>query len=255
MTDPLFYIEELDNPGVPQPLVRGMVPWYTHDRKVVQFYVYTMNLTHGQNTYQVREFAPISYLEVPYLSQWGPTANVRIGDCGPACNAMIVPFLTDHNPTVNEAATACGQPASGAGSYYTGHKQLRDGAAEYGVTLVTRSKYRPPILDMALLKECLDAGLPSIALIHYGVLRNETNKLPVALGYVRNQDQNYERGHWVVVIGMDKKDVFIHDSDYWGTREQDGNARAVPRFAFFEALQAVAPGCSVGFQGLIVEGE
>jgi hypothetical protein len=85
------------------------------------------------------------------------------------------------------------------------------------------------------------------------VLRDETNKLLASQGYVRNQDQTYERGHWVVVIGMDDRDVWIHDPDFYGTREQDGNARAVPRFAFFEALKAVAPGCSVGFQGLIVQ--
>ena len=72
------------------------------------------------------------------------------------------------------------------------------------------------------------------------------------MGYVRNQDQNYDRGHWVVVIGMNYKDVFIHDPDFWGTREQDGNARRVPRIAFFDALKTVAPGCSVGYQGLIV---
>jgi hypothetical protein len=165
---------------------------------------------------------------------------------------MIVPFLSNPNPTVNEAAEKCGQPSTGTGSFYTNHAQLRQGAQYYGVTLETRSKYRPPELTLELLEDQVDAGLPSIALIHYGVLRDETNKLPATLGYVRNQDQNYDRGHWVVFIGYDKKDVFIHDSDYWGAREQDGNARRVPINAFEKALEAVAPGCSVGFQGLVV---
>ena len=64
MTD-LFYIEDLSNPGVPLPLVRGMVPWFSHDRKDAQFYTYTMNLSKGTTTYQVKEFAPLSYLDVP----------------------------------------------------------------------------------------------------------------------------------------------------------------------------------------------
>ena len=252
----LFYIVRSEKPTQPisEESNYPWFPWFTHDQDEARFFVYSLNLARGHNVCQVKEFAPSSYLDTPYMSQWKPTANIRPGDCGPACVAMIVRGQTaDEKPTVNEAAAACGQPATGPGSYYTGHKQLRDGAAAYGVTLVTRSKYRPPILDLELLETCLIAGLPSIALIHYGVLRDETNKLPAATGYIKNQDQNYDRGHWVVVIGMDKKDVWIHDSDFWGEREQDGNARAVPRYAFFRALDAVAPGCSVGNQGLIVE--
>jgi hypothetical protein len=247
----LYYVVETDDPTIPLCKAKeAPFPWFTHDVLEARFFAYTMNIIAKANTYQVKEFAPTAYLGVPYKPQWTPTANVRRGDCGPACIAMIVPFLTIYIPTVDQAAASCGQSATGSGSLYTNHAQLRQGAAAYDVTLVTRSPYRKPQLDMELLEESLEAGLPSIALIHYGVLRDETNK---RTDYVKNQDQNYDRGHWVVVIGMDKKDVYIHDPDFYGTREQDGNARAVPRFAFFEALKTVAPGCSVGFQGLIVE--
>ena len=262
MTD-LFYIvhtDDLDNPIC--EAVKAPLPWYTHDEQVARFTAYTLNKSKGETTYQVKRFhntPPLALLDVPYLPQWGVGANVRSGDCGPACDAMIVRFLTDYVPTVDVMAQVCDQPPTGPGSKYTGPKQLREGidgnggALFYGVTLATRSKYQPPGLTLELLTSQVDAGLPSIALIHYGVLRDETNKLDASLGYVRNQDQNYERGHWVTFIGYDKADVFIHDPDYWGAREHDGNTRRVPRIAFFSALKAVAPGCSVGFQGLVVQ--
>jgi hypothetical protein len=207
------------------------------------------------NAWSVKQFKlPETILDVPYLPQWGPTANVRKGDCGPACVAMITHFLTDQRPTVNQAADACGQPASGPGASYTGHKQLRDGAAAYAWTLETRSpyteKYDKPKLTTTLMKEQVDAGLPSIALIHYGVLRDQTNELE---GYVKNQDQNYDRGHWVTFVGYDSEShIYIHDPDYWGARQQDGNTRKIPETEFHQALSTKAPGCSVGYQGLIV---
>lgn len=255
MTD-IFYIEELSKPGIPyQASNDGPYPWHTDDITLARFAAYALNKHAGETIFQTKQYfgiPPLGYLDVPYMPQWGVGADERRGDCGPACIAMIVPFLTDENPTVNEAAEACGQPEEGSGSLYTNHAQLRKGAAAYGVTLLSRSPVLVPPLALELLEDQVDAGLPSIALIHYGVLRDETNKLPATLGYVRNQDQNYDRGHWVVFIGYDKKDVWIHDSDYWGAREQDGNARRVPINAFEKALKAVAPGCSVGFQGLVV---
>ena len=254
MTD-LFYIERLKEPGNPWG-GSGFVPWHTDNITEARFVVYSLNLLEGKATYQVKQFLdtpPLAYLDVPFLPQWGVGADVRRGDCGPACVAMVIRDQSTHSPTVDQAAATCGQPATGSGSLYTNHAQLRQGAAAYSVTLATRSKYQPPELTLELLEDQVDAGLPSIALIHYGVLRDETNKIPASMGYVRNQDQNYERGHWVVFIGYDKADVYIHDPDYYSAREQDGNARRVPRLAFERALEAVAPGCSVGFQGLVVQ--
>lgn len=245
----LYYIAHPNR----RPAKESGRPFRTTNKQEAQFLAWSMNLDLIKEKHvQVKEFGHQPYLDVPYKSQWGPTANIRRGDCGPACNAMIVPFRTTRNPTVDQAADACGQPATGTGSYYTNHGQLIRGAAAFDVTLETRSKYRPPELTLELLEAQVDAGLPSIALIHYGVLRDETNKLMASMGYVKNQDQNYDRGHWVVFIGYDKADVIIHDPDFYGSREQDGNARRMPRYSFEKALEAVAPGCTVGFQGLIV---
>ncbi len=195
------------------------------------------------------ELCEPSILDVPYLPQWGVGADVRKGDCGPACLAMLAHFRTAYRPTVDEAATACGQPATGEGASSTGHKELRIGAAAYGIALATRSKYAPPELTLELLKAQVDKGLPSICVIHYGVLRDYTNAMP---GVITNLDQNYARGHWVLFTGYSPGTIYVMDSNFWGARMNDGNRRAVPERVFIEALKAVAPGCTVGYQGLVV---
>ena len=189
-------------------------------------------------------------LDVPYMSQWGAGADERRGDCGPACVAMLAQYTwpTAEKINVDRAAYHCGQPTAGEGAKYTGHKNLRDGAMFYGIPLHTRSKYRPPILTLDLLKAQVDANKPSIVLIHYGILRDSTN----ATGFVENQDQNYGRGHWCLFVGYDDRGVYIHDSDFWGQYVNNGKFRFVPTRAFVSALEAVAPGCSVGNQGLVI---
>jgi hypothetical protein len=149
---------------------------------------------------------------------------------------------------VDQAAAACGQPTTAPGSSYTGHAQLRGGARAYEFTLQTRSRYVPPALTPDVVKGALDDGRPSIALVHYGVLRDGTN----ATGYVENQDQNYGRGHWFLVIGYDADGYIVNDPDYYGDRASLGDHRYIPAGAFEAALAAVAPGCTVGHQGLVV---
>lgn len=188
-------------------------------------------------------------LRVPYLNQWGQGADERRGDCGPACIAMMARYF--HNEfltTVDEAAAACDQPATGDASMYTTHFQLRLGASDYAIQLKTRSKYAPPPLTLDLLKAQVDADWPSIVLLHYGVLRDGTN----GTAFIENQDQNYARGHWCLFVGYDEDGVYIHDPDYWGERRGDGSFRFIPTGAFVAALEAIAPGCSVGNQGLVV---
>lgn len=228
------------------------LPFLTDDMTYASFVAWTLNKNSSSQRYKMKTFLqpdiPSSRLQVPYLSQWGAGADQRPGDCGPACVAMITHYLTDQRPTVDQAARTCGQPAGGEGARYTNHAQLRNGAKVYGFSLVTRSKYTPPQLTLDLLKAQIDRGRPSIALIHYGVLRDQTN--PIA-GIIHNQDQKYARGHWVAFIGYDQKGVYIHDPDFWRDRSQEGNARFIPTAAFTAALNATAPGCSVGNQGLV----
>jgi len=196
----------------------------------------------------LEDYEPGVELPVPYLSQWGDGADERRGDCGPACVAMLAHYLTSRRPTVDQAAAACGQPTTAPGSSYTGHAQLRTGAAVYGIPLQTRSKYVLPPLSPEIVKWKLDDNKPVIALVHYGVLRDETN----GTGYTENLDQTYERGHWFLAVGYDAGGYIVNDPDYWQDKAYLGDHRYIPAAAFEAALAAVAPGCSVGHQGLVV---
>ena len=199
--------------------------------------------------------APLSTtLLVPFLSQWGDGADVRKGDCGPASVAMLVHHLTGYRPTVDQVADACGQPSAGVGSQYTGHAELQRGAAHYGVTLEIRSPYTRRRgregLSIRLLMDQIDAGKPSIALIDYSVLK----KLLKSFGpeIIKNQDI-FEGGHWLAVVGYDENSIVVNDPDFWKARAGDGDHRRIPIEVFDAALGSVAPGCTVGYQGLIVK--
>ena len=198
-------------------------------------------------------------LTVPYLSQWGPTANKRRGDCGPATVAMAVQALTHFRPTVDDAALACRQPTSGQGSFFTSIYQLRgdpptaargpSGLFVYGLNSDITSPYSAPKLDLAILKAQVDKGLPSIALIDYRHLRELTNPIE---GIVHNQDQGYNFGHWVLFVGYNETGVFVHDSDFWQDRVGEGAYRYIPDYAFVASLESPAQGNTYGSQGLVI---
>lgn len=192
-----------------------------------------------------------SILPVPFLPQWGEGADVRQGDCGPASVTMLVHYLTGHRPTVDQVADACGQPTAGKGSQYTGHGNLRTGAAHYGITLESRSPYTDrESLSIWFLKDQINAGKPSIALINYGVLKNSLKSSGAEI--IKNQD-TFEGGHWLVVVGYEGNFILVNDPDFWRARASDGDHRRIPVEVFEMALGAVAPGCTVGYQGLIVK--
>lgn len=198
-------------------------------------------------------------LVVPYLSQWGPTANKRRGDCGPATVAMVAQALTSFRPTVDEAAYACRQPTSGQGSFFTSIYQLRgdpptaprgpSGLFVYGLNSDITSPYSAPKLDLPILKAQVDKGIPSIALVDYRKLREVTNLIP---DIVHNQDQGYNFGHWMVFVDYNDTGVFCHDSDYWGDRVDEGAYRYIPNHAFVAALESPAQGNTYGSQGLVI---
>ena len=243
-----YYIEDLTTN---LPVFESTnLPFGTPIPKIAKFTAWALNNKQGHNRYTVKLFQPLpDIIDLPFMPQWGPGADKRPGDCGPACVAMIVHGRTEYRPSVDQTATACGQPLQDPGNRYTNHAQLIKGANRFGVKLVSRSKYRPPQLTLDMLINQAKQDLPSIALIHYGVLRDETNAIP---GIVHNQDQNYNRGHWVVFLGITHEGIYIHDPDFWGDRQHDGGNRFVPEVAFEKALGAVAPGCTVPYQGLTV---
>ena len=173
-------------------------------------------------------------LDVPYYSQWGLNANQRNGDCGPAALAGILEYAIGGSYTVDGVAAACGQPKSGPGSKYTTSRQLVTGAGHYGLQM-NRVQ-----IGMYSLVDYLAMERPLIALIDYGILRNETDPLPEWV--IKNQDRgNFY--HWVAVVGVIQESysgsqVVINDSDFWHPRTDDGDHRVVPCGAFEAAWAA-----------------
>lgn len=172
-------------------------------------------------------------LPVPWVGQWGPTANRSSGDCGPACLASVVRFLTDHRDvTVDEVAVACGQPA---GSRWADFVQLGRGARHYGLV----PHYRRPLGWGEIVAE-IEAGCPVLALIKYNVLPG-------------NQD-SYAGAHFVLVVGYSEDGVIFHDPDRL-SGDEFGEFREVERSAFLEALGSTSktPGNTFDNQGLLFE--
>jgi hypothetical protein len=160
--------------------------------------------------------APVSpILAVPYRSQWDSDGSDFASDCGPACVAMVLEHYDvriDINQIAREAGMVAGRP-------FTLPVELIRAAQLHGVTLARRL----PCVISDLAVE-LDAGRPVIVLIHYGSIINR-------------QDANYTKGHWVVVVGVDRDTVYIHDPNWRGLVRDNGRALAVSRAVFDEAWE------------------
>ena len=122
--------------------------------------------------------APIVHrLEVPWMSQLGPDAAYSNDDCGPACVAMWLRYLNILK-TVDDVSRATGLSA---GYKYTIPGQLITAAAAFGLKL-----QRLVNLKVEDLEARIDAGQPSIMLVHYGSL-------------VVRYDPNFKAGHFVLL--------------------------------------------------------
>ena len=154
-------------------------------------------------------------LDTPYRSQWDPDGSDYGSDCGPACVAMVLEHYgvrVDINQLSREAGMVAGRP-------YTLPVELMRAAMLHGVTLARRLPC--VISDLAIE---LDAGRPVIVLLHYGSIINR-------------QDANYTKGHWVVVVGLDKDAVYIHDPNWRGSVRDNGRALMISRATFDEAWE------------------
>lgn len=176
-------------------------------------------------------YALKSKKEVPYISQWDKEADVRRGDCGPACLTMILRYFFDDAGTVNEVAEIVGQEISDSS---TNLHQLKNGARYFGLEgyVSFGSVKEVPIHQVNELSKV-------ILLIDYGELRDQLKKHP---NEIQNQDIRYDFGHFVVLLGETETHYIIHDPDFWGANRELGAFRKVPKAALQAAYDSVAPG-------------
>lgn len=158
---------------------------------------------------------PPDYLPVPYRSQWDDDAKINASDCGPSSLAMVLQWRGVDYP-IDILAVECGM---NAGKRYTTGGDLVASAAKHGIGLKHRFDAS---LDM--IEAEIKAGRPVISLLHYGTLR----------AYV--QDKVYAAGHWLVIIGVTKREVIVNDPNFRGAERERGHALRIPRDIFQQAM-------------------
>ncbi len=183
---------------------------------------------------------PVSLLPVPYVSQLGEDADAKNNDCGAACAVMLLRTYQKSGMTPNDFYTHFGI----SGDPYLSIPQIMNAMSSLG--LQTELKASLLIND---LYGYLAAGKPMIVLIKYRTL--------VDAGLT---EKTFQGPHFAVVVGLDIKNIYIHDPLY--TDPTVGEARAYPIEVFWKAWKdvgmdttfpnperaAIIPLAGVGFQ-------
>ncbi|HVU13731.1 MAG TPA: C39 family peptidase [Phototrophicaceae bacterium] len=152
-------------------------------------------------------------LNVPYVSQWDPTAHLSRGDCGIVAACMIALWL-GIKATPDEMLQKAWLPI---GRYIYDFPDVIKAAQAVGVTL----SYQYPATWKEIKLE-LDAHRPVITLLRYGVISG-------------NQD-DFDGSHFWTVIGYDDTGVFVNDPDWWLPRRDEGANRHIPMAEFTKAI-------------------
>jgi uncharacterized protein YvpB len=148
----------------------------------------------------------ITKLDVPYLSQFDPSASTRDSDCGPTCAAMVLNAgqPASQHVTVDQLYTR--YLPHKAFSDFTTVVELVQIMGNEGVQAFNRSYLINPLTE---LRKLLDQGAPVIVLVNY-------DKWADIVGY------NFRLGHFVVATGYDNDHVFVHDPLFRGSRRAEG---------------------------------
>jgi hypothetical protein len=154
-------------------------------------------------------------LNVPYVSQKAPGAELHNNDCGAACMSMMLKaFNLANNSSVDELFNLI-EPVGNIGLSALAM------AAEIKELGLNVSWINFP--SQAALFEALQRVKPVIALIHYEPF--------VKNGF--SEFKNFLGAHYVVLIGMDIANVYLHDPD----RDDGVTVTAVPTEVFWEAWE------------------
>jgi len=151
-------------------------------------------------------------LPVPYLSQLGDEANLPANDSGAAAGVMLVNAYSDQTITSFDFYNQTGQSADNVLSF----TQIMNALVVNGVQVELRSNLK--LADLSLI---LFSGRPVIAPIQQSVLQQAG----------LTQD-TYNGAYYVVVVGMDVKQVFIHDPL---RQDASGQAQGVSWLTFYQA--------------------
>ena len=155
--------------------------------------------------------APV-VLPVPYVSQLGPGADQFASDSGAAAGVMLVRAYTDKTLTPNDFFNQSGQHADSPLSF----TQIANGMNANGVPAELRVPLK--LADLALI---LASGRPAILLVKQAVLQQA--------GLTA---ETYSGPHYLVAVGLDVKQVYIHDPL---RQDASGKGQAVSWLTLYQA--------------------
>ena len=156
---------------------------------------------------------PVSLLYTPYISQLGPGANSRNNDSGAAAAAMVLAAYTGEFITPDEFYDMFNI----SGDPYLTVNHVRDALGSQGVvTELKDGQTRDELFGY------LNSDIPVIVPINYKVLYD-----------AGLTEKSFAGPHFVVVVGMDTKHIYVHDPLY--TDPDEGNAHPYLLDTFLKA--------------------
>jgi uncharacterized protein YvpB len=158
-------------------------------------------------------FKPVVLLPVPYVSQLGAGALTHSNDCGATSAVMLLRAYLNIAITPDEFYTKFAIQWDP----FLSVAQLRDAMGSLGLLTDFRAN-----LSLQDLFTFLAAGKPVIALLRYKVLEE-----------AGLTEKTFQGPHFAVVVGIDSRNIYIHDPLY--TNPADGDSHAYPLDIFYKA--------------------
>jgi predicted double-glycine peptidase len=201
-----------DNSTVPTPDdTTGDPPKY--EPESIQYRVENLETGQTQDYELTTALRPVTLLSVPYISQLGPGADSRHNDCGAAAVAMVLAAYTGAFITPDEFY----DKFNITGDPFLTADHVRNALGSKGITTDFKSS-----LEFKDLFSYLLSDIPIIIPTNYSVLHDA--------GLTEN---TFAGPHFSVVVGMDLKNIYVHDPLF--TKPEDGDARAYPLDIFLKA--------------------
>lgn len=151
-------------------------------------------------------------LSVPYSSQWDPDGSRSRNDCGPASIKMVLNFFGEKYTTDQL------HQKTGAGLGLISVQQMINAIKSVGYNAAFEVNVTPQ-----RLKDLVNQGIPPIVLVKYG-----------SLGKTR-QDQVYQSGHFMTVVGYRDDGYFVNDPNFYGDFRAHGDHHFYPKADFEKA--------------------
>lgn len=147
-------------------------------------------------------------LDVPYLSQFDPTAQSHQADCGLTCLAMVLNAGRNLGETVTVDGLYQRHLPTHAPGAFTSLAEMEMVARGEGVG-VRRETYPDAGAALPGLRDLVNANTPPIVLVNY-------------TPWDEIAQNNYTGPHYVVVTGFDADHVFVHDPLFRGIERHRG---------------------------------